>query len=63
MFLHFLRLNHWKEVLDDDPIEGAGEVGENEERERRERERETFNLCLKGILVNRACTFECIITL
>ena len=34
LFLHFLRLNHWKEVSDDDPMEGAGEVGEKEERER-----------------------------
>ena len=40
LFLHFLRLNHWKEVSNDDPMEGAGEVGEKEERERRERERD-----------------------
>ena len=48
---------------DDHPMEGAGEV-EQRTRERTERERERErNLCLKGILVNRACTFECIITL
>ena len=47
LFLHFLRLNHWKEVSDDDPMEGAGEVGEKEERER------DLQFVLEGYFIKR----------
>ena len=49
-------------VKDEDGY-GHSVVGGYTNNGEREREREAFNLCLKGILVNRACGFECIITL